>query len=70
MGRNANAAEEAEGGAVGAVECDDVVQVGDLGVLVIQEDAVLLRRGGFVAGHGFHGGGEGLFVAAQSQFAR
>lgn len=51
MGREANAAEEGEGGAVGAVECEEVVEVWNIDVLVIEEDAVLVC--GFLVGHGF-----------------
>jgi len=51
VGREANAAEEGEGRAVGAVESEEVIEVWNIDVLVIEENAVLV--GGFVVGHGF-----------------
>jgi len=51
VGREANAAEEGEGRAVGAVEREEVVEVWNINVLVVEENAVL--DGGFIVGHGF-----------------
>lgn len=51
VGRKANTTEEGEGGTVGAVECEEVVEVWNLSVLVIEENAVLLCA--FVVGHAF-----------------
>lgn len=51
VGRETNAAEEREGRAVGAVESEEVIEVWNIDVLVVEENAVLV--GGFVVGHGF-----------------
>lgn len=51
VGRKANTTEEGEGGTVGAVECEEVVEVWNLSVLVIEENAELLCA--FVVGHAF-----------------
>lgn len=51
VGRKANAAEKGERGAVGLVECEEVVEVLNVGVLVIEEDAVLVCN--FLVGHDF-----------------
>jgi len=40
--RKANTTEEAEGGAVGVVEGEEVVEVGNFNVLVIEEHVVLV----------------------------
>jgi hypothetical protein len=52
VGREANTAEEGERGAIGTVECEEVVKIWNIDVVVIEEDAVLVC-GGFVVGHGF-----------------
>ena len=49
--RGANANKEGEGGVVGVVERDEVVEVGDVGVLVIEEHTVLFCA--IVVGHGW-----------------
>ena len=63
-GREANASEEAEGGAVCVIERDEVVEVGDVDVLVIQEHAVWVSA--FLVGHGLR-----VYVmpSTQSQFS-
>jgi hypothetical protein len=52
VGREANTAEEGERGAIGTVECEEVVKIWNIDVVVIEKDAVLVC-GGFVVGHGF-----------------
>lgn len=50
MGRKANTTQQVEGGAVGAIEGEEVVEVWNFSVIVVKEHSVLLSV--FLFGHG------------------
>lgn len=56
VGRNANTAEEAEGGAVGVVKGEDVIEVGNLDVVVIEEDTIFISSSFVLLRHGLRKG--------------